>query len=196
MPLLHGLKKVTLGKKLFFFGGDVYFIKPVTVLDVLGEAEGLPLCFLKKQDSAGTVYDNVKADSTNGKKENEQMVKTLRFFLKNGVVLKNGAEFDVDAALLEKFSEKTLKKLLALFGHVVSISFKLFFKEVSITSININSIYILASKYGCRPIDIIAKKTEYTDLDAWMFDMFISGHGVKEEERQMKKQSRSARRGS
>lgn len=195
MLLLHGLKRVRIGKKFLFFGGDTYYIKPVTVLDVLGEAEGLPMCFLKKQEYAGSAYEKVKALQKQTEEEHSQMLKALRFFLSKGVVYKNGKKFDVDTLLASEFSDNTMNKILRLFWNIINISFKLFREQVDITTLNINAIYVLSSKYGCRPIDIIANKSNYTDLDAWMFDMFVSGHGIHEEERQIKQQNRRQRRG-
>ena len=87
MQSQHGLKRITVGRKFFFFGGDTYVIRPVTVRDVLGEAEGLPVCFLKMAAYAGTAYEQAmgigdpeKVTAEHGK----NMVRAMHFFLGKG----------------------------------------------------------------------------------------------------------------
>ena len=77
------------------------------------------------------------------------------------MLFKNGEPFDVDKAMDDRATPENMKKMLSIFGEVLNLSFKLFTKEVSITSININAIYILAKKYGvptyrdcCKKVDV------------------------------------------
>lgn len=204
----RGCRRVVIGRRFWLFGGDVYIIRPVTSLDVIKSREGLPLCYLKiTEGHAGGkgMYEQAqtataKEAEADKKKEKKAVAKMIRFFLRHGVVSKNGAPFDADSLFLIGFDEPQSKKIMreiltaqVLFLNVLGLSFKLFSDVIEVTRDDMTSIYNVAKMYGQRPIQILANGRDHTDLEAYMVDYFVSSIGIKHENEQYKKAESEAR---
>lgn len=188
-----GYRRIIIGRRFLGFGGDEYIIKPITSIDILGSKNGLPLSFLKiseKVDAGLSMYDQAMAGIGNSgnddDEKNKQIIKLTHFFLKFGVVSKNGKKCDIDKLPL------SIGYVLAT--HIMRLSFRLFDSVVEVTKTDVYSTYTLAKMYGQRPIDIIARGRDYTDLDAYMVDFFVSAIGTEIEKKEIDKEMAKARR--
>lgn len=187
-----GYRRIIIGRRFFGFGGDEYIIKPITSIDILGSKNGLPLSFLKvseKVDAGLSMYDQAMAgieNSSDDEEKNKQIIKLTQFFLKIGVVSKNGKKCDIDKLPL------SIGYVLAT--HIMRLSFRLFDSVVEVTKTDVYSTYTIAKMYGQRPIDIIARGRDYTDLDAYMVDFFVSAIGTEIEKKEIEKEMAKARK--
>lgn len=188
-----GYRRIIIGRRFFGLGGDEYIIKPITSIDILGSKNGLPLSFLKisdRVDAGLSMYDQamagIKANGNDEDEKNKQVIKLTQFFLKHGVVSKNRKKCDVDKLPL------SVGYILAT--HIMRLSFRLFDSVVEVTKTDIYSTYNIAKLYGQRPVDIIARGRDYTDLDAYMVDFFVSAIGTEIEQKEIEKEMAKARK--
>lgn len=189
-----GYRQIVIGRRFFGFGGDEYVIKPITSIDILGARNGLPLSFLKindKTESGQSMYEQAMDGIDKAKKEadevnDQQILKLVHFFLSHGVVSKNRKKCDIN--------KLPLSVGYVLSNHIMRLSFRLFDSVVEVTKTDVYSTYNMAKLYGQRPVEIIANGRDYTDLDAYMVDFFVSAIGTEIEQKEMEKEMAKARR--
>ena len=189
MQLLH-TRKLRIGSKFKFFGGDVYLIRKLTPADFLDEDDGLPLNFFKQVDNGKSMYEQTMQASCidiKDKKDGDSQLMVLNFMLSKCVVYENKIPFDVAKFMAMPGTTKNMNKMLALFSSTIKMSFKRFQSCTSIDDSNAIAIFVLANRFCKTPIDILLPHGDYSEMDAWMFNMYIASVGIKEENRQAKK---------
>lgn len=189
-PSQRTLKRVRIGSLFKFFGGDVYVLRKLSPADFLDEDDGLPLNFFRGVQAEKTMFEQAmeKAGVVNTpKSEIDSQLKVLRFMLSKCVISENRKKFDVESFMARPGTAKNFQKMLHLFGEAVKLSFKRFSTECRIDDSNAVAIFVLAKRFCRPPIEILLPEGDYTEMDAWMFNMYIASIGIKEENRQAKK---------
>jgi hypothetical protein len=186
----RSIKKVRIGAFLKILGGDKYAIKALSPADFLKEKDGLPLNFFKKSAAQKSMYETtleavgIKRESQS---DTEAQLKTISFVLGSCIVSENGAPFDIEEFMKRPATEKSMQKMFFLFWEAIKMSFKRFRSETPVSGNNALSIFIMAKKFGRPPIDILFPDGDYSEMDAYMFNIYIASVGIEEENRQAKK---------
>jgi len=176
-----------------FFGGDVYVLRKLTPADFLDEDDGLPLNFFRGKSSEKSMYEltmeacGIDINKKNDKDASARHLKIIKFMLSKCVISENKKKFDVEEFMNRPGTPKNIAKMMHLFGEAVKISFKRFSCETRIDDSNAISIFILSKRFSRPPIEILLPSGDYSEMDAWMFNMYIASIGIKEENRQAQK---------
>lgn len=174
-----------------FFGGDVYVLRKLTPADFLDENDGLPLNFFRGGTSEKSMYELAMEacgiDINKKKSETESHLRIIKFMLSKCVISENKKKFDVEEFMSRPGTPKNIAKMMHLFGEAVKISFKRFSCETRINDSNAVSIFVLSKRFSRPPIEILLPGGDYSEMDAWMFNMYIASVGIKEENRQAQK---------
>lgn len=187
-PLTH--KRVRIGCKFKFFGGDVYVLRKLSPADFLDEDDGLPLNFFKGMQAEKTMYEQTMEKAgikTGDDVDAKSQLKVVKFILEKCVVSENNKKFDVAKFMARPGTSENVRKMLQLFWEALKLSFNRFVSETRINDSNAIAIFVLAKRFSKTPIDILLPHGNYTEMDAWMFNMYIASIGIKEENRQAKK---------
>jgi len=182
--------KVRIGAKFRFFGGDVYVLRKLTPADFLDEDDGLPINFFSGVQAEKTMYEQTleKAGVTHSKEpDTKRQLELVKFMLSKCVISENGNRFDVKTFMERPGTNKNLQKMLVLFSEATKLSFKRFSSECRINDTNAIAIFVLAKRFCRPPIEILLPEGDYSEMDAWMFNLYIAGIGIKEENAQAKK---------
>lgn len=184
------LKRVRIGSRFKFFGGDVYVLRKLSPADFLDEDDGLPLNFFKGMQAKKTMYEQTMEKAgikTGDDVDPKAQLKVVKFILGKCVVSENGKKFDVEKFMSRPGSSENMRKMLQLFWEALKLSFNRFVSETRINDSNAIAVFVLAKRFSKTPIDILLPEGNYTEMDAWMFNMYIANIGIKEENRQAKK---------
>lgn len=187
-PLTH--KKVRFGGGRLFLG-ETYRLKAIRPVDFTDEQNGFPLCFITGIEAEKTKYEqSLEAAGMSHKftkEDTEAQARALKFVLKHGVIDCNGKPFEVESFMRQKATRANTRKMLVLFWEVLNMSIKVFIKEKKVTTTSALNTYILAKRYSKTPIEVLLPEGGYSELDAHMFNLYVTNIGLKEEERQAKK---------
>lgn len=170
-------------------GKDTFVIRALSPSDFI-ESDLCPVTFFSIKQ-VQTMYEKAMAGKSKTeeelKKEYEQQLKTFKIVLKHGVVSKNGGYFDVDMY----FSTETeIGKALALFNKIIEFSFLLFGKKIfELSSENAIVYDVMAKRYGCLPIDIISQSGNYSDMDAFTFNLCVASIAIEKEQQEIRRQT-------
>ena len=170
---------------------DSYLIKRLSPADFLDEKDGFPLNFFTKGPDNLTMYEQAMAKMGQAhvqtRAERERQLLGIATVLSKAVLTENGKKFDVKSFMERPATAKNTKKMMVLFWQTLNFSFKRFLGEVPINIINAKTIFILAKRFSKTPIEILFPEGDYTEMDAWMFNMYIASVGIEEENREIKK---------
>lgn len=169
-----------------FWGGETYKIKALRPVDFIGTPEGFPLCFFSSIQTEKTKYEQTMEAAgigTSNEANLENQLKTLKFVLKSGVISCNKIAFNVDEFLQRPATLSNNKKALCLFFEILKLTFKAFLGETKITQSSAITAYIMAKKFGKTPIEVILPLGGYSETDAYMFNVYVTNLGLKEEDR-------------
>jgi hypothetical protein len=172
-----------------FFGGDVYVLRKLTPADFLDEDDGLPLNFFLGKSSEKSMYEltmeacGIDINKKNDKDASARHLKIIKFMLSKCVISENKRKFDVDEFMGRPGTPKNIGKMMLLFSEAIKMSFKRFSCETRIDDSNSIAIFVLSKRFSRPPIEILLPHGDYSEMDAWMFNMYIANIGIKEENR-------------
>lgn len=184
MPAQHTRKIVRVGG-FCGFRSRIFSLRAITPADFLGDEHGFPIGFFANAVRK-TMHDRVM-EATGGvsgtKTDHKRQLEAMKFVLRHGVVSVNKRHFDVE----DYFNAPGGKigEALFLFDAILGLTFKKFRKMQDVDNANAIAIDAIAKRYGKTPIEVIMPFGGYSDMDAWMFNMFVASRGIEEHNRQM-----------
>jgi hypothetical protein len=166
-------------------GVNSFTLRPVELIDIMGEPDGLPINFFNGISQEKTIYDQmVEGEAV----ENRPLkLKALKVFFKYGILTKNGEPFNVDAYFDQDANIETTDECVTLFSAIIMLSFKKFREIKQVEKSMALAIDAISKRYGTQPIENLFPDGGYTSLDAFMFNSYVASLAISKENDEIKK---------